>query len=379
MVVTSIPTRKKDGGGGTSAPIMCMMMMMMMYGSSNFVRVVSSLPMTVTVNPRSKECLYDYVEENESVTISIFILTGAELKGGLILEGPLSSARSGGGGGVLNSGLELQEMVNRHEQHGSGGGRQMKTIQEDVDFERMIRMVEADQYYNDDDDYGAGDDDMNLWLQEDDDKDDDEGLPEEQLEIRSIHRRKRALLEQQKAIVARRRKAQRMMANNIVKDGEPIQRTINAGAAAGWYRACVKGTWYEITAELEMRKSSDLGGVDVDTGHVFSYVKQEELLETEFLESDSPNEEEVMLKNEDFNTTKYQLERLRHLLIEIREKQGTERHRLVVHAATNQHSHSRMVLSSLFQTILFMAVTGFQVYTVRKWFSSDADNALLGR
>jgi formate dehydrogenase maturation protein FdhE len=74
------------------------------------------------------------------------------------------------------------------------------------------------------------------------------------------------------------------------------------------------------------------------------------------------------IKDEDFDSTKDKLKTLRRLLADIQTKQQQERHRLIVHAATNEHSHSRMVLSSLLETILFMAVTGFQVFTIRRWF-----------
>jgi hypothetical protein len=53
---------------------------------------------------------------------------------------------------------------------------------------------------------------------------------------------------------------------------------------------------------------------------------------------------------------------------DITNRQQKERHRIQLHSQTNEHSHSRMVLSSLFQTVLFCAVTGFQVFTIRRWF-----------
>lgn len=314
-----------------------------------------SLPMTVTVNHNSKECLYDLLEKGESVTISLFILSGAELKGGLLLEGPVSPSS-------VASGLDLHEMVQKHEHEKKGNRAAFTRIEEDVNFEKMI------QQENDmPGEFGEiNDDDGDLWMQ----MEDDDRLTEEQIERRREERRKQHQMARQRAADVRRRQNDLMKANNLVQDGEPVQRTIVA-KSAGWYRACVKGNWYQISAELEMRKESDLGGVDPGTGHVNSYAKQEELEEKSFLEQDAPADQEGM-KDEDFETTRYQLERLRHLLIEIQKKQATERHRLIVHAATNDHSHSRMVLNSLFQTILFMAVTGFQVYTIRKWFSGDS-------
>jgi len=366
--MTSFVTKKY---GGTGLPVSGMLVTLLLCRFFS-IDIVSSLPMIITVNPHSKECLFDYVDEGESITVSIFILSGAELKGGLSLEGPLSR----NSGDDLSSGVELQQITDSYDHHGSGN-RLFRNIIEDVNFERMLSNEAAGSYDDDDDGYGrADDDDLNLWLQEDDEHMDDDEILAEKRRSQMLQRRKRAMEARKRALEARHRREERMKANNIVKDGEPIQRTIKADLS-GWYRACLRGSWYRITAEFEMRKDSDLGGIDPETGHVFTYAKRDEIKEREFLEADSPNEEEEMLKDEDFNTVKYQLERLRHALSDIQQKQVTERHRLLVHAATNEHSHSRMVLSSLFQTILFMAVTGFQIYTIRKWFCGDADNTLL--
>lgn len=312
-----------------------------------------SLPTTITVNHNTKECLYDMIEKGEKVTLSLFILSGAELKGGLLLEGPVSPLNA-------TTGLQLQDMVDLHEEGKIVWGPYGK-IEEDVNFENVVPDLPDDNVRDDDDD--------NLWKQMDDD-----GLSEEEIETRMVERRKHAQVARQRAIEARRRRAERMRTQKIRADGEPVQRTLTA-KSAGWYRACVKGNWYQITAELEMRKETDLGGTD-DAGHVLSYAAKEEKEENKYLDEDTASEEDA-IKAEDFATVKGQLQRLRRLLSHIQQKQTSERHRLVVHAASNEHSHSRMVLSNLFETFLFMIVTGFQVYTIRKWFSGD--NTLLGR
>jgi hypothetical protein len=119
---------------------------------------------------------------------------------------------------------------------------------------------------------------------------------------------------------------------------------------------------------MEMRRESELGGLDPQTGHVFTYEKQAMIADGKLLDADTASDEEG-IEEKDFDKTREMLRNLRRLLSEIQTKQQAERHRLVIHAATNEHSHSRMVLSNLLQTILFMVVTGFQVYTIRKWFS----------
>jgi reverse gyrase len=113
-----------------------------------------------------------------------------------------------------------------------------------------------------------------------------------------------------------------------------------------------------------MRKASELG-FDDKTGHVTSYQSRE--IMDEDIEMEKIEKAEG-IKDEDFKTIKEQIATLRRTLGEISRKQVNERHRLVIHSATNEHSHSRMVLGSLLETVLFMVVTGFQVYTIRKWF-----------
>lgn len=122
----------------------------------------------------------------------------------------------------------------------------------------------------------------------------------------------------------------------------------------------------QIVAEIELRKASELGGLEND-GHVRSWESKWEEEEDSELEKDTASEEGI--KDEDFEETREKIKDLRRLLNEIQSMQQKERRRLSVHAETNEHSQSRMALSSLLETLLFMAVTGYQVYTIRKWFS----------
>ena len=101
-----------------------------------------------------------------------------------------------------------------------------------------------------------------------------------------------------------------------------------------------------------------MGGLGED-GHVLSYDQKTLKEEDKLLEEDTAAEEGI--KDEDFQATRDKLRQLRRLLAEIHSSQQKERRRLIIHANTNKHSHSRMVLSSLMETCLFMAVTGFQV------------------
>jgi emp24/gp25L/p24 family/GOLD len=165
----------------------------------------------------------------------------------------------------------------------------------------------------------------------------------------------------------RREAHKRKQRSKVRMEGEPYVHTIQV-PITGWYRFCIVGSYSQITAEIDLRKESDYGGIDTESGHVWTM--QERTLEDEekLMEADTAASEGI--KDEDFEPTREKLKTLRRLLAEIQSKQSQERHRLIVHAATNEHSHSRMVLSSLLETILFMVVTGFQVFTIRRWFQS---------
>lgn len=182
----------------------------------------------------------------------------------------------------------------------------------------------------------------------------------------SVDRRARRAQERKKELEHRHRQEQHT--NNqkikIRSEGEPFLKTVVA-PMVGYYRFCLVASWNTVTVEMELRKASELGGVD-ENGHVLTYGMKVAREDEQLMDSDSAKLEGI--QEEDFTGTRDKLKQLRRLLSEIQSKQSQERHRLAVHAATNEHSHSRMALNSLMETMLFMAVTGYQVYTIRRWF-----------
>jgi hypothetical protein len=131
----------------------------------------------------------------------------------------------------------------------------------------------------------------------------------------------------------------------------------------------------KVNVEFEFRRSSQLGKPNSKTGHIQSYERHDMLVNEKRLmakmEAAAKNDAEGGVKTEDLQSTRDLVTKMNRLLNEIREKQVNERHRLGIHKAVNEHSHSRMVLGSLFETVLYIAVSGFQVYTIRKWFSGN--------
>lgn len=122
-----------------------------------------------------------------------------------------------------------------------------------------------------------------------------------------------------------------------------------------------------------MRKESELGALD-EYGNVITY--EEKLANQEDSELDKDTASEEGIKEEDFVVTKDKMKELRQLLTSIQGMQQRDRRRISVNEITAEHSHARLVINSLVETIFFMVITGYQVYTIRKWFSG---NPALGR
>lgn len=127
-----------------------------------------------------------------------------------------------------------------------------------------------------------------------------------------------------------------------------------------------------MEVEFEMRKSSELGSPSKSTGHVPTWDTHDMTSqEKKLMEKFATASKEEGVKEEDLTKTKSQVLKMNRLLNEIKEKQTQEKHRLSLHKTMNEHSHSRMVIGSLFETLFYIAVSGYQVYTIRKWFSSN--------
>eukprot|EP00980_Cylindrotheca_fusiformis_P005003 scaffold1062_cov130-Cylindrotheca_fusiformis.AAC.9 len=314
--------------------------------------------MQLSVNKRAQECFYDTLQEGcvsktrdsrkcvcevstqavEKVTLSVFILSGTELKATARLEGPVAPLDT-------KNGIELKEAVDKFD-----NGKRMEggaiAVNEVVDFEHLNDSLD----------------------EEEDEEDEEEETPIDPSDPDAEEKKKaRRQKMRERFLEVKRKRERRKIARQrkIRHDGDPLLFTGSA-PQAGWYRACLEGTWHQVNAELEMRKESELGGLDED-GHVITYEMKDMREEDEELEKDTASQEGI--KDEDFVATTEKVKELRRLLNEIQSMQQKERRRLQVHAETNEHSHSRMVLGSLLETLLFMAVTGFQVLTIRRWFS----------
>ncbi|KAL7548209.1 hypothetical protein ACHAWF_011500 [Thalassiosira exigua] len=153
--------------------------------------------------------------------------------------------------------------------------------------------------------------------------------------------------------------------------GEPYQKTVSV-ESPGWYRLCVVGSNSPVEAELELRKSSLYGHVDRRTGHVPSFEEVEAKSEIHRLYEKEDDarilEEEQRISDEDLKATREQVRILERIYADIVQRQLEERRQWNWRTIRNQHVHSHLVLGNFVETIVYMAVTGWQVYTIRKWF-----------
>jgi hypothetical protein len=275
---------------------------------------------------------------SESMTISLFVLSGAVLEATVQFEGPLGSDIET----EIDSGKALQKAITEFD-HGNRHDKILSMVRT-VDFEHLnVNSVGGLE---------AKDDDENPFAK----------VPEEES---AEERRERRATERKKALESRQHKetSRIKQKKKIREEGEPFQQTMKA-KVKGWYRYCVKAK-SQVVVEIDFRKESEMGGLNAN-GFVRTYEEMMMEEEEKSMEEDTAAEEGI--KDEDFADTRAKLKALRRLLADIQNKQQQERHRLVLHTATNEHSHSRMVLSSLLETLLFLAVTSFQVYTIQRWF-----------
>jgi emp24/gp25L/p24 family/GOLD len=255
----------------------------------------------------------------------------------MTFDGPLPEHADGA---TINSGATLQ-MAIRLMELGHKDDRHIH-FTETIDFEHL----------------NIGTDDENQEDSIAEDKNEEEETAEQ--------RRDRRLDQRKKVLEARQRQERRKVQQRqkVRHEGEPIQWTFEA-PGKGWYRYCIKATWNQVTVEMDLRKESEMGGLD-ENGNVRTIAQKVVRDEEIYMEEDTAAKEGI--KDEDFESTRNKLKELRHLLADIQSKQSQERHRITLHSVTNSHSHSRMVLGSLIETLMFMVVTGYQVHTIRKWF-----------
>jgi len=350
-----------------------------------------------TIEKGEQECLYESLHPEEHVTISVFIRSGKELRGHAKLVGPVASDH-------VKTGPDLFRAIQDFE---SGRGS-TATISQDhfVDYEDLPHLhkyedlhVDSDSQDNDD---GVPVDDMYYYYdmeehgephfigEYDDDsltaeerqhlKETDEEMYQERMHHWREVKSKRDLIKSQKkahkTLTATRKRRAEVME---MVEGGPFQHTVMV-EDPGWYRLCVGNKHHKITAEIEMRKESEVGHPNRNTGHLMTYerfemlkeerkvAREHRMLEKKFTK-ENPVGTDSLVQPQDVERINDKLKHIHRVLQDIQEQQALEEHRLAYSTAVNEHTHSRMVVHSLIETCLYIAVSAYQVYTIRRWFS----------
>ena len=201
--------------------------------------VVTAVPLQYTIPQRATECLYEKLEKDESVTVSVFITSGAELKATSIFEGPVAPPDA-------RTGKEVQEFIKKY-QMGSRFGNGPKGAQGNIRKEDTVDF-ETDEW--DDDDAMWDDDDE---FDDDDYVDDDEAASnnkksEKTKSAMDRKAEKKKRMEERKKRYEKRR-AEKIRRHNRASEGEGMQQTHKV-EVAGWYRACVRGSWYQVSTSI---------------------------------------------------------------------------------------------------------------------------------
>jgi len=118
--------------------------------------VITALPVIYTIDKGDKECLYDTLERDEYVTVSVLIEGGSTLTGNVIIEGPIAPKTDSNGAGLKRA-IATAEQRKRVPYS--------FTEKYEVDYEHFGDHELVDDYYDDD---GPIDDDEDDDIVDDD-------------------------------------------------------------------------------------------------------------------------------------------------------------------------------------------------------------------
>lgn len=98
-----------------------------------------------------------------------------------------------------------------------------------------------------------------------------------------------------------------------------------------------------------------------ERSRLFAKVVQVDLLDPVDKDADS----EQTYVTDELKTSLYSLKKG---LGRVQAQQKRDRHRLTLHSESNRASHNRLVFGSIIETIVFVCVSVFQIFFVRRWF-----------
>jgi len=174
---------------------------------------------------------------------------------------------------------------------------------------------------------------------------------------------------------------------------EPYEWT-KAIKTSGWYRMCVQANDENIYVEVDIRSSAidKLGGVDHETGHVYTHEKKEELDESQRILGSKMTAEETeerrlaeelllqeiasAVKDYDLKATNKLASDMNSKVSQLQTQLGAMMKRSKGHEQQARRNYKRIARSGMIETLLYLMITGFQVFTIHSWL---LNKTLLGR
>ena len=180
-------------------------------------------------------------------------------------------------------------------------------------------------------------------------------------------------------------RVQRILPDTI----EPYEYTkrIKSG---GWYRLCVEAAENDILAEMDIRNSAVFGGVNHETGHVWTFDDWEEWEEEQRIQKLSELKERAkkdeearktieqlndalkdQVENFDLEKTQRLMSQVNNLVSQMQQRQSAVQQRIKSHEGIAKRNYQKIKKSGIIETLLYLVITGYQVYTVHNWLLSS--------
>jgi hypothetical protein len=140
---------------------------------------------------------------------------------------------------------------------------------------------------------------------------------------------------------------------------------------------------------MDIRNSAMFGGVNYDTGHVYTFADWEEWEEeqrinkvNELREKAKADEEARLtmeqlnaalkdqVKDFDLEATQRLMSEVNSLVSQMQQKQSAVHQRIKSHEGIAKRNYQKIRKSGILETIMYLLITGYQVYTVHNWLLS---------
>ncbi|KAL7517732.1 hypothetical protein ACHAWX_002629 [Stephanocyclus meneghinianus] len=350
--------------------------------SSVNAQLVSHVPIRYRVDHKQQECMYDHFQPQDQVTFSVFLADPLRSRPQIAVsyEGPVAGTdeeqtdqwvdpRYPTGGAL---GRKLQQSLNKH----------WPLIKDADKLQRNpeLRLGVLNQQFKVDWANAGENEDARIAR---------EGVQRQNHE--NYQKFAEAWKEQER--LEKEGKVDMRTAPNLpvhtvaMSSVETFEQTVPI-LAEGWYRMCVNGVdSTPVLVEMDMRSASYYKGIDPDTGHVFTLAKRRMVdeaalladddlrldahAELHHLEEQAKNIENQVHEN-DLKQSKEHLKELMELTSIMSQQQQAHMARIRSHGGSARRNHENLVWSSKMETLLYAIITGWQVYTLRKWLLGDS-------